>query len=84
MSYLIRAGEEARGRKPVVNYRVGGSDARLYRLRNVPSYVCGLTPFNMGAADEYVDLDELHAVAYMHTLAGFDYLSRVDSRSVAQ
>ncbi|MGE5062528.1 MAG: M20/M25/M40 family metallo-hydrolase [Myxococcales bacterium] len=84
VSYLIRAGEEARGRKPVVNYRVGGSDARLYRLRNVPSYVCGLTPFNMGAADEYVDLDELHAVAYMHTLAGFDYLNRVDSRSAAQ
>jgi succinyl-diaminopimelate desuccinylase len=84
VSYLIRAGQEARGLKPVVNSRVGGSDARLYRLRNVPSYVCGLTPFNMGAADEYVDLDELHAVAYMHTLAGFDYLSRVDSASLQQ
>ena len=76
VSYLMRAGHEARGRKPVANYRVGGSDARLYRLRNVPSYVCGLTPFNMGAPDEYVDLDELYAVACMHTLAGFDYLSR--------
>ncbi|MCC6193387.1 MAG: M20/M25/M40 family metallo-hydrolase [Burkholderiales bacterium] len=74
---LTRAGQEARGRRPVVNYRVGGSDARLYRMRNVPSYVCGLTPFNMGGADEYVDLDELCAVAYMHTLAGFDYLDRV-------
>jgi hypothetical protein len=29
----------------------------------------------MGAPDEYVDLDELYAVGYMHTLAGFDYLS---------
>jgi hypothetical protein len=38
----------------------------------------------MGAADEYVDLDELHAVAYMHTLAGFDYLSRVDPKSLSQ
>jgi succinyl-diaminopimelate desuccinylase len=84
VTYLVRAGQEARGRKPVVNYRVGGSDARLYRLRNIPSYVCGLTPFNMGAADEYVDLDELHAVAYMHTLAGFDYLSRVGSKSPSQ
>ena len=74
VSCLTQAGEEARGRRPVINYRVGGSDARLYRLRNVPSYVCGLTPFNMGAPDEYVDLDELCAVAYMHTLAGFDYL----------
>ena len=63
------------GRIPVANYRVGGSDARLYRQLNVPSYVCGLTPYNMGAPDEYVDLDELYAVGYMHTLAGFDYLT---------
>jgi succinyl-diaminopimelate desuccinylase len=72
---LQRAGQEVLGRMPVANYRVGGSDARLYRQLNVPSYVCGLTPYNMGAPDEYVDLDELYAVAYMHTLAGFDYLA---------
>lgn len=77
--YLQRAGHEVRGRTPVVNYRVGGSDARLYRQRNVPSYVCGLTPYNMGAPDEYVDLNELHAVAYMHALAGFDYLTSADA-----
>lgn len=75
VAHLQRAGEEALGRKPVANYRVGGSDARLYRAVGVPSYVCGLTPYNMGSTDEYVDLDELCAVAYMHTLAGFDYLA---------
>ena len=75
VAHLQRAGREALGRTPVVNYRVGGSDARLYRQRNVPAYVCGLTPHNMGAPDEYVDLDELHAVATMHALAGFDYLA---------
>jgi succinyl-diaminopimelate desuccinylase len=73
--HLSRAGEEARGKRPVVNYRVGGSDARLYRQRGVDSIVCGLTPHNMGAPDEFVDLEELYAVAYMHTLAGFDFLS---------
>ena len=72
---LTRAGEEARGRRPVTNYRIGGSDARLYRQRGVASIVCGLTPHNMGAPDEFVDLEELHAVAYMHTLAGFDFLT---------
>jgi len=76
VGHLRRAGQEVLGRTPVVNYRVGGSDARLYRQLDVPSYVCGLTPHNMGAADEYVNLDELYAVAYMHTLAGFDFLSR--------
>jgi len=74
--HLQRAGREVLGRTPVTNYRVGGSDARLYRERKVPAYVCGLTPHNMGAPDEYVDVDELYAVAYMHTLAGFDYLTR--------
>lgn len=73
--HLARAGEEVRGRRPVANYRIGGSDARLYRERGVPSIVCGLTPHNMGAPDEFVDLEELYAVAYMHTLAGFDFLS---------
>ena len=73
--HLMRAGEEARGKRPVVNYRVGGSDARLYRERGIDSIVCGLTPHNMGAPDEFVDLEELHAVAHMHTLAGFDFLT---------
>ncbi len=75
VGYLSRAGEEARKRRPVVNYRVGGSDARLYRQRGIDSIVCGLTPHNMGAPNEFVELEELQAVAYMHTLAGFDYLT---------
>jgi succinyl-diaminopimelate desuccinylase len=75
VGHLSRAGQEARGRTPVVNYRVGGSDARLYRQRGVDSIVCGLTPHNMGAPDEFIDLEELYAVAYMHTLAGFDFLA---------
>jgi len=61
---------------PVANFRVGASDARLYRMRGVPSIVCGPTPYNMGRADEYVDVSELSAVYYMHTLAAFDFLSR--------
>lgn len=72
---LESAGREALGRTPVANYRVGASDARFYRQRNVPSVVCGPTPYNMGAANEFVDVDELCAVHYMHTLAAFDYLT---------
>jgi succinyl-diaminopimelate desuccinylase len=45
--HLARAGEEVRGRRPVANYRIGASDARLYRRRGVASIVCGLTPHNM-------------------------------------
>ncbi len=64
------------GRDPAVNMRVGASDARLYRLRGVPSIVCGLTPHGMGGPDEYVTVDDLVAVCYIHTMTAFDFLSR--------
>ncbi|MFO1083333.1 MAG: M20/M25/M40 family metallo-hydrolase [Reyranellaceae bacterium] len=66
---------EVLGETPAVNMRVGGSDSRWYRLHGVPTVVLGLTPFNMGGADEYVLVDELVAVAKIHTLVAFDFLS---------
>ncbi len=60
---------------PVANMRVGASDARLYRLYGIPSLVCGLTPYNMGGPDEYIHLDDLFAVYYVHTMTAFDCLS---------
>jgi acetylornithine deacetylase/succinyl-diaminopimelate desuccinylase-like protein len=55
--------------------RVGGSDSRWYRIHKVPTVVLGLTPFNMGGPDEYVLVDELLAVAKIHTLLAYDFLS---------
>ena len=66
---------EVLGETPAVNMRVGGSDSRWYRMFNVPTVVLGLTPFNMGGADEYVLVDELLAVAKIHTLVAYDFLS---------
>ena len=66
---------EVLGEAPAVNMRVGGSDSRWYRMHGVPTVVLGLTPFNMGGADEYVLVDELVAVARIHTLVAFDFLS---------
>lgn len=63
------------GRAPAVNMRVGASDSRWYRMAGVPTVVYGLTPFNMGAADEYVLIAELHQVARVHALAAFDFLA---------
>jgi succinyl-diaminopimelate desuccinylase len=64
--------------EPVVNMRVGASDARLYRRAGIPTVVCGLTPYNMGAVDEYVDVDELCSLGVMMTMAAFDYLVAED------
>ena len=70
----VTAATKVFGRAPVANMRVGASDARLYRMFGVPSVVFGCTPFNMGAPDEYILLEELVAVAKVHTLVGFDFL----------
>ena len=67
--------EEVLGTAPAVNMRVGGSDSRWYRQHGVPTVVYGLTPFNMGGPDEHILVDELRAVAKVHTLAAFDFLT---------
>jgi acetylornithine deacetylase/succinyl-diaminopimelate desuccinylase-like protein len=68
------AARQVLGRAPVVNMRVGASDARLFRRAGIPAVVYGPTPFNMGAVDEYVLLDELQTVARVHALAAFEFL----------
>lgn len=64
------------GTAPAVNMRVGASDARVFRKANIPTVVYGPTPFNMGAADEYVLVDELADVMRVHALSGLEFLSR--------
>jgi len=63
------------GSEPVINMRVGASDARLYRRHGVPTVVCGLTSYNMGAADEHIEIDELRALGEIYALTAFDYLA---------
>ncbi|WP_431272761.1 hypothetical protein [Dankookia sp. P2] len=55
--------------------RVGGSDARWFRMAGLPTVVYGPTPHNMGGADEYVLVEELRQVARVHALAALDFLS---------
>ena len=71
---------EALGEAPAVTMRIGASDCRLYRAAGMPAVVCGPTPHNMGAGDEYVLLSDLEAVAAVHTLTAFDYLARDPGR----
>jgi acetylornithine deacetylase/succinyl-diaminopimelate desuccinylase-like protein len=59
---------------PVVNIRVGASDARLYRATGIPSVVVGCTPYGMGAADEFIMIEELVKVAQIHALIAYDLL----------
>ncbi len=70
----LAAAREVLGPDVVANMRVGGSDARWFRMAGLPTVVYGPTPHNMGGADEYVDVAELEAVARVHALAGWDFL----------
>jgi succinyl-diaminopimelate desuccinylase len=75
-SLLAANSRQVMGQSPVVTMRVGASDARLYRLiKNVPAVNCGLTPYNLGGPDEYIDIHELINVAKIHTLTAFDFLA---------
>jgi succinyl-diaminopimelate desuccinylase len=71
----VQAATAVLGSPPAVNMRVGGSDARWFRMRGIPTVVYGPTPFNMGGADEYVLVSELDIVARVHALAAFAYLT---------
>ena len=71
---VAAAANEILGRAPAVNMRVGASDSRLYRAAGIPTVVYGPTPYNMGGADEYALVEDLHAVAAVHALAALDFL----------
>jgi succinyl-diaminopimelate desuccinylase len=72
---VTTAAHHVLGDAPAVNMRVGGSDARLFRRAGIPTVVYGPTPYNMGGADEYATVDDLHAVATVHALAALDFLT---------
>lgn len=71
---VVDACRDILGCQPVVNMRVGASDARLYRAAGIPTVVCGLTPHNLGAPNEFVEIDELVAVAKIQILAAANFL----------
>lgn len=77
----VAAATETMGTAPAVNVRVGGSDARWFRMAGLPTIVYGPTPHNMGAPDEYADIAELDIVSRVHALTTFDILTIKESTS---
>ncbi|HXQ41904.1 MAG TPA: M20/M25/M40 family metallo-hydrolase [Candidatus Udaeobacter sp.] len=63
-----------RGFKPAPIVSLGGTDARLWRYRDIPAYVYGPFPHGMGSADEHVDLEEFLHIVRVHVLSAYDYL----------
>ncbi len=77
MATLVRANAKAvSGIEPIPVVSLGGTDARLWRYRDVPAIVFGPSPIEMGGVDEYVEIDEFLDVVRTHVLSAYDYLSR--------
>jgi succinyl-diaminopimelate desuccinylase len=69
----LEAAAEVLEREVAVNMRIGGSDARLWRRAGIATIVAGLTPHNLGAADEYFEVSELAPLATIHALTAARY-----------
>ena len=75
MSIVQWNAEQVYGIRPLPAVSLGGTDGRLWRLRGIPAVVYGPTPHHMGAADEYVTIEELLGTVRVHVLSAFDYLT---------
>ncbi|MBV9527840.1 M20/M25/M40 family metallo-hydrolase, partial [Sphingomonas sp.] len=77
MAEHVRANSRAlSGIDPTPVIGLGGTDARLWRYKNVPAIIYGPTPSGMGSTDEHVTLDEFFHIVKTHVLSAYDYMSR--------
>ena len=61
--------QSLRGFKPQPIVSLGGTDARLWRYRDIPAYVYGPFPYGMGSADEHVDVEEFLHIVRAHAFS---------------
>ncbi len=67
--------KEIEGRESKSLIAMGGTDARLWRYKGIPSYVYGPYAKGMGGKDDYVEVDEFIDIVKVHVLSAYDYLS---------
>lgn len=72
---LRKNGALVLGGPPVLNLRVGASDARFYRAAGIPAAVYGPRGHGLGGVDEHITIDDLLAVTRVHTLTALDFLT---------
>jgi succinyl-diaminopimelate desuccinylase len=67
--------EELRGFRPQPIVSLGGTDARLWRYRNIQACVYGPFPNGMGSFDEHVDIEDFLHIVRTHALSAYDFLA---------
>ena len=77
MAEIVRRNARAlAGIDPTPVVSLGGTDARLWRYKDVPAIVYGPAPTGMGSVDEHVTVEEFFHVVRCHVLSAFDYMRR--------
>jgi succinyl-diaminopimelate desuccinylase len=77
MVQLVRDNAQAvSGIDPTPVISLGGTDARLWRYKDIPAIVYGPSPTGMGSTDEHVTLEQFFHVVKCHVLSAFDYMCR--------
>ena len=77
MAQLVRANAQAvSGIDPTPVISLGGTDARLWRYKDLPAIVYGPSPTGMGSVDEHVTVEEFFHVVKCHVLSAYDYMAR--------
>jgi succinyl-diaminopimelate desuccinylase len=67
--------QELKGYRPQAIVSLGGTDARLWRYRNIQSCVYGPFPHGMGSYDEHVEIEEFLHIVRTHALSAYDFLA---------
>lgn len=75
LGYVRQSARDVRSEEPLEGISLGGTDCRLWRLRGTPAIVYGPTPYNMGAPNEYVTVDDYLGTVKVHARAAYDYLT---------
>lgn len=77
MAQILKRNVDAlTGVRPVPIVTLGGTDARLWRHRNIPAYVYGPPPTGLATHDEHITISDFLHVVRTHVLSAYDYLSK--------
>jgi succinyl-diaminopimelate desuccinylase len=73
--YLIKnAMQKVTGKEPLLFVQTGGTDARFFRAKGIPTVVFGAGSETAHGANEYVPIDNLIDVTKIYALAAMDFL----------
>jgi succinyl-diaminopimelate desuccinylase len=64
------------GVEPGLTIGAPATDSRVFRRIGLPVAVFGPRPWNLGAADEYITIDDYIDTIRVHALSALEFLSR--------